>query len=79
MDAGLVLWQAYFAHTDFRSVRGEFKFNRPDVGWYQIRNALKAREASGDFVPVDFSAFEAAYKVLGDKLRPQAYELGFLG
>ena len=76
--AGLVLWQAYFANTDVRNVRDEFKLNRPDVGWYQIRNALKARNTSGDFSPVDFSAFESAYKALGDKLRPQVYELGFL-
>lgn len=76
--AGQALWQAYFAHTDVRNVRDEFKLNRPDVGWYQIRNALKARNASGDYAPVDFSAFEAAYKTLGDKLRPQVYTLGFL-
>lgn len=76
--AGRTLWQAYFAHTDVRSVRDELKLNRADVGWYQIRNALKARNVSGDFVPVDFSAFEAAYKTLGDKLRPQVYSLGFL-
>ncbi len=76
--AGQALWQAYFAHTDVRAVRDEFKLNRADVGWYQIRNALKARNASGDFPPVDFGAFEAAYKALGDKLRPQVYELGFL-
>lgn len=76
--AGQVLWQAYFADTDVRSVRDEFKLNRPDVGWYQVRNALKARNASGDCAPVDFSTFEAAYKALGDKLRPQVFELGFL-
>ncbi len=29
-------------------------------------------------LPVDFSTFEEAYKLLGDKLRPQVYELGFL-
>ena len=27
--AGQVLWQAYFAHTDVRNVRDEFKLNRP--------------------------------------------------
>lgn len=70
---------AYFAHTDARSVRDELKLNRPDVGWYQIRNALKTRNASGNFVPVDFSAFKTAYKTLGDKLQPQVMlELGFL-
>ena len=76
--AGQVLWQAYFAQTDVRNVRDAFKLNRPDVGWYQIRNALKARNASGDFTPVSFAEFEAAYKTLGDKLRPQVYTLGFL-
>ncbi len=78
LNAGRTLWQAYFANTDVRNVRDEFKLNRPDVGWYQIRNALKARNASGDFTPVSFDKFEAAYKTLGDKLRPQVYELGFL-
>ena len=78
LKAGQALWQAYFAHTDVRNVRDELKLNRPDVGWYQIRNALKARNASGDFAPVSFAEFETAYKSLGDKLRPQVYTLGFL-
>ena len=78
LDAGRLLWQAYFANTDVRNVCDAFKLNRPDVGWYQIRNALKARNASGDFTPVSFTEFEAAYKTLGDKLRPQVYSLGFL-
>ena len=77
-DAGRTLWQAYFAHTDVRTVRDEFKLNRPDVGWYQIRNALKARNASGDTAPVNFAPFEAAYQTLTDKLRPQVLTLGFL-
>ncbi len=76
--AGKVLWQAYFSHTDVHTVREALKLNRPDVGWYQLRNALKARNNSGDTVPVDFTAFEAAYKALGDTLRPKVYELGFL-
>ena len=78
LNAGRTLWQAYFAHTDVRTVRDELKLNRPDVGWYQIRNALKARNGSGDTVPVDFTPFETAYKELSDKLRPQVFELGFL-
>ncbi len=64
--------------TDPYNVREEFKLNRPDVGWYQIRNALKKRNASGDTIPVDFGPFEAAYKALTEKLVPQVYELGFL-
>lgn len=78
LNAGRTLWQAYFTHTDVRTVRDELKLNRPDVGWYQIRNALKARNASGDFPPVDFIPFETAYKALSEKLRPQVFELGFL-
>jgi len=78
LDAGRVLWKAYFAHTDVRTVRDELKLNRPDVGWYQIRNALKKRNESGDTAPIDFTPFETAYKALGDKLRPQVFELGFL-
>lgn len=75
---GKKLWQAYFAHTDVHSVREELKLNRPDVGWYQIRKALQARNASGDFPPVSFAAFETAYKALTEKLQPMVYELGFL-
>jgi hypothetical protein len=80
LATGKTLWQAYFKNIDKdgRTVRDELKLNRADVGWYQIRNALKKRNESGDVAPVDFSAFEDAYKQLGDKLRPQVYELGFL-
>lgn len=75
---GKKLWQAYFANTDVRAVREELKLNRADVGWYQIRNALKKRNESGDFQPVSFKPFEEAYKALTEKLQPQVYELGFL-
>ena len=78
MNEGRELWKTYFQHTDNHSIREEYKLNRVDVGWYQIRNALKARNSSGDFIPVSFSKFEDAYKKLSDKLRPMVYELGFL-
>ncbi|MBC7523725.1 MAG: hypothetical protein H7239_04735, partial [Flavobacterium sp.] len=78
LAAGKKLWQAYFAYTDVRAVRDELKLNRPDVGWYQVRNALKKRNESGDFVPVSFKPFEEAYKTLTEKLQPMVYELGFL-
>ncbi len=78
LGAGRGLWQAYFAHTDVRTVRDDYKLNRPDVGWYQVRNALKARNTSGDTAPVNFSPFEAAYQLLTDKLKPQVFTLGFL-
>ncbi len=78
LAAGKKLWQAYFAHTDVRTIRDELKLNRPDVGWYQVRKALQARNASGDFPPVFFEPFETAYKELTEKLRPMVYDLGFL-
>lgn len=78
LAAGRTLWQAYFAHPNARPVRDELKLNRPDVGWYQVRKALEARNASGDFVPVSFQPFQAAYKALTEKLQPLVYDLGFL-
>lgn len=75
---GKKIWNAYFAHTDVHTVREELKLNRADVGWYQIRKALQARNVSGDFPPVSFKAFEEAYKYLTEKLQPMVYELGFL-
>ncbi len=78
LEEGKKLWQAYFAHTDVHTVRDELKLNRPDVGWYQVRKALQARNSSGDFAPVSFKAFEEAYKALTEKLQPMVYELGFL-
>ena len=78
LESGKILWQAYFAKTDTYNIRAEFKLNRPDVGWYQIRNALKKRNQNGDGIEVDFQPFEDAYKALSEKLRPQVFELGFL-
>jgi len=78
LDAGRVLWQAYFGETDVRTVRDELKLNRPDVGWYQVRKALGARNASGDTAPINFAPFESVYQALTDKLRPQVFTLGFL-
>jgi hypothetical protein len=75
---GKKIWQAYFTHTDMHTIREELKLNRADVGWYQIRKALEARNASGDFPPVGFTQFKEAYNALTEKLQPMVYELGFL-
>ncbi|MBI2722498.1 MAG: hypothetical protein HYX39_10015 [Bacteroidetes bacterium] len=64
LKEGKLLWQAYFAHTDERKVRDELKLNRPDVGWYQVRKALQARNSDSDFPTVSFKPFEDAYKAL---------------
>ncbi len=78
LEEGKKLWQAYFSQTDVRSVRDELKLNRADVGWYQVRKALQARNTSGDYAPISFKPFEEAYKALTEKLQPMVYELGFL-
>ena len=75
---GKKLWQAYFENTDVRAVRDELKLNRSDVGWYQVRKALQARNNSGDYAPVSFKPFEEAYKTLTEKLQPKVFEYGFL-
>ena len=78
MEEGKKLWQAYFADTDVHTVRDELKLNRSDVGWYQVRKALEARNKDGNSIAVDFSSFKTSYDTLGDKLRPMVYDLGFL-
>ena len=78
LDEGRKLWQAYFAKTDSHTVREALKLNRADVGWYQVRKALEARNADGDSVPVSFEPFKTAYDALSAKLRPMVYELGFM-
>ena len=78
LAAGNKLWQAYFSETDVRTVRDELKFNRADVGLYQVGKALEPSDASGDFELVSFKAFEKACKVLTEKLQPLVYEYGFL-
>lgn len=77
MDEGRKLWQQYFTYTDERSVREKFKLGRQDVGWWQVRNALKERQDRGQ-QRVDFSALQSAYQVLTDKLRRRVHELGFI-
>lgn len=78
LDEGRKIWQAYFKQSFNHKIRDEFKLNRADVGWYQIRMALKAQNESGNTIPVNFEPFETAYKNLSEKLRPQVYTYGFL-
>ncbi|WP_321785502.1 hypothetical protein [Burkholderia pyrrocinia] len=60
------------------SVYAEYRLESPDVGWYQIRHALRLRNASGDYPPVAFEWLDAAHDALGDKIRPDVYAHGFL-
>jgi hypothetical protein len=77
LDVGREIWRTYHRERLEKKIRDEYKLNRPDVGWYQIRKALEAagKESGNDF---DFSNFKAAYDELSEKLRPMVYELGFL-
>ena len=78
LEEGRILWSAYFNHIDSHTVRAEWHLERPDVGWYQVRNVLKLRNASGDYTPVSFNAFDQAHDALGAKIRPDVYTHGFL-
>jgi hypothetical protein len=78
LNAGQQLWQAYFNQKDDYQTQQELKLNRPDVGWYQIRNALKKRNQNENFKFTDFNYFEKSYQQLTEKLQPLVYELGFL-
>ncbi|MDB5680115.1 MAG: hypothetical protein JWM94_3117 [Sphingomonas bacterium] len=75
LDEGRKLWTRFHATQFPRKIRDEFKLNRPDAGWYQIRRALKAY---GETELTDFDPFDRAYAALSAKLRPMVYELGFL-
>jgi hypothetical protein len=75
MDEGRKLWRKYHATRFEKKIRDEFKLNRADVGWYQIRRALEANAGSD---AVDFEPFKTAYDELSRKLRPQVFQFGFL-
>ena len=78
LDEGMKIWQKYF-ETDFNhEIRDNYKLNRADVGWYQIRFAIKAYNELGENIPISFEAFDNAYNELTEKLRPQVYSYGFL-
>lgn len=75
LDEGRVLWQRFHAINFPRKIRDAWKLNRPDAGWYQIRKAL---QAFADTELTDFGPFNVAYAALGNKLRSQVFDLGFL-
>lgn len=75
MAEGQKLWKKYHSTRFEKRIRDEYKLNRPDVGWYQIRRALRANIENDE---VDFTPLETAYQALTLKLRPDVYDLGFL-
>lgn len=73
--SGRDIWRHFFEVRDPHDVRKKLLLNRNDVGWYQIRNALKIR---GTLSEDSAKKFNEAYILLGAKLRPQIYQLGIL-
>ena len=72
------LWTAYFSNKDDFATCKQLCLTHADVGWYQVKNALKIRNMKGYGVHTNFNTFESAYKKLEQKLQPQFLELGFL-
>lgn len=77
-DEGRNLWKSYFSKKDMRNTREEYKLNRDDVGWYQVRKAIEERNKDLNAEQVSFVAFNSAYSQLEEKLRPQVYSYGFM-
>lgn len=75
MDEGRKIWTLFHSTKFDKRIRDEFKLNRADAGWYQVRRALQANSEHQD---VDFDPFAATYADLSRKLYPLIFELGFL-
>lgn len=56
----------------FNESHPEYQINNWDCGFYQLKVLLK------EFIQDDLKAFRTLHKQLGDKIRQQVYELGFL-
>ncbi len=78
MEQGRILWQIYFSKEYSAKIRDRYKLDRPDVGWYQIRQAMKEGGKGWDTGRVRFTDFDESYELLSHKLRPMVFDLGFL-
>ena len=70
---GRVVFKAFYTklnQIDFR----RFKIETWDVGWFQIRQALKDQ----NLYSAELDHLSKAMKVLSNKIEPQIYEFGFL-
>ena len=56
----------------------DWKIETWDVGYYQVRNAMKNLRASASPREEDSDSLRAAHDALRAKLLPQLYSLGFL-
>jgi hypothetical protein len=81
MDAGKKLYQLYYQTNFNHKIREEFKLNKVDVGFYQIRKALNdfynGAEKEQHYKEL-VNALKIHYTTLVEKLHPQVFDLGFL-
>lgn len=75
MEEGRKIWKLYHSTRLEKRIRDEFKLNRSDAGWYQVRRSMKANR---DDLEVDFSPMEDSFEALALKLKPMVFELEFL-
>ena len=73
LDKATELVKSSFKYREsFNESHQEYQINNWDAGWYQIKALLK------EFMPNELKTFRTLHKQLGDKIRQQVYELGFL-
>ena len=73
LDKATELVKSSFKYREmFNESHHEYQINNWDCGFYQIKALLK------EFMPNELKTFRTLHKQLGDKIRPQVYELGFL-
>ena len=72
LDAARALYRDFYANIT-RTPWMDWKIETWDVGWYQIRNAMKSLDGHAGRVTLP-----AAHDALRAKLLPQIYSLGFL-
>ena len=73
MEAARALYRAFYADITATPWM-DWKIETWDVGFYQVRQSLKA----GGLAAGELAALKAAHDALGAKLLPQIYDLGFL-
>ena len=73
LDKATELVKSSFKYREmFNESHPEYQINNWDCGLYQIKELLK------EFMPNELKTFRTLHKQLGDKIRQQVYELGFL-
>ena len=73
LNMAIDLVKASFKYREmFDEEYPEYQIMNWDCGWYQIKGMLK------EYMPNALKEFNELFKVLGDKMRPMVYELGFL-